>query len=105
LISDAPTESAEQRLRAMTRTNDGFEIAEMDLRLRGPGEFFGVRQHGLPQLKLADITREIELLQIAREDALAMLEADPDLRLPVHRNLREELLQRFGQTLALAQVG
>jgi ATP-dependent DNA helicase RecG len=105
LISDAPTDSAQERLRAMTRTSDGFDIAEMDLRLRGPGEFFGVRQHGLPQLKIADITREIEMLQTAREDALAMLEHDPNLRLPTHAKLRQELVQRFGETLDLAQVG
>jgi ATP-dependent DNA helicase RecG len=105
LISDAPTDAAEERLRAMTRTSDGFEIAEMDLRMRGPGEFFGVRQHGLPQLKLADITKEIELLQTARSDALEMLERDPKLGAHEHRNLRDELVRRFGETLALAQVG
>lgn len=105
LIADATTESAEQRLRAMTRTTDGFEIAEMDLRLRGPGEFFGVRQHGLPPLKLADITKEIDMLQVAREDALHILEADPRLSQPQHRHLRDELRSRFGQTLDLAQVG
>jgi ATP-dependent DNA helicase RecG len=105
LISDAPTDAAEERLRAMTRTSDGFEIAEMDLRMRGPGEFFGVRQHGLPQLKLADITKEIELLQTARSDALEMLERDPKLGAGEHRNLRDELVRRFGGTLALAQVG
>ncbi len=105
LLSDATTETAEERLKAMTKTNDGFEIAEMDLRLRGPGEFFGLRQHGLPPLKIADITKEMELLAIAKEDALAMLESDPDLRSPQHRILRDELHRRFGQTLALAQVG
>jgi ATP-dependent DNA helicase RecG len=105
LLSDATTENAEERLKAMTKTNDGFEIAEMDLRLRGPGEFFGLRQHGLPPLKIADITKEMELLATAKEDALAMLESDPDLRSPQHRILRTELHRRFGQTLALAQVG
>jgi ATP-dependent DNA helicase RecG len=105
LLADATTDSAEERLRAMTRTSDGFEIAEMDLRLRGPGEFFGTRQHGLPELKIADITKELELLQVAREDALAILSSDPNLRDPAHRMLREELRLRFGQTLQLAQVG
>jgi ATP-dependent DNA helicase RecG len=103
LLADAPTESAEERLRAMARTSDGFEIAEMDLKLRGPGEFFGTKQHGLPELKLADITKELELLPLAREDALELLKRDPNLR--EHRPLREELSSRFGATLELAQVG
>jgi ATP-dependent DNA helicase RecG len=105
LIGDAQTESAQERLKAMTRTSDGFEIAEMDLKLRGPGEFFGTRQHGLPEFKLADITSELELLATAKEDALALLKKDPRLIAPELRDLREALLQRFGETLALAQVG
>jgi ATP-dependent DNA helicase RecG len=105
LIGDAMTESAKERLTAMTRTSDGFEIAEMDLKLRGPGEFFGTRQHGLPEFKLADITSELELLATAKEDALAMLKTDPRLSAPELRHLRAALLERFGETLALAQVG
>jgi ATP-dependent DNA helicase RecG len=89
----------------MTRTNDGFEIAEMDLKLRGPGEFFGTRQHGLPQLKLADITTELDMLSQAKDDALAILAADPKLATVVHRPLRDALVRQFGNTLQLAQVG
>ncbi len=105
LISEAPTESAEARMRAMADTNDGFEIAEMDLKLRGPGEFFGTRQHGLPEFKLADITNEMALLQQARDDALEILGEDPQLSNPVHQNLRAALFDQLGETLALAQIG
>jgi ATP-dependent DNA helicase RecG len=91
------------RLRAMCDSNDGFEIAEMDLKLRGPGEFFGTRQHGLPEFKLADITAEIELLHEAKEDALEMLAADP--RLDRHAELKKALVAQFGETLQLAQIG
>ncbi|HYO08757.1 MAG TPA: ATP-dependent DNA helicase RecG [Tepidisphaeraceae bacterium] len=105
LISDAPTDTAEARLTSMTRTNDGFEIAEMDLNLRGPGQFFGTQQHGLPEFKMADITSEIELLKVAREDALALLDRDPKLSAPEHKHLRAALIKQFGRTLQLAQVG
>jgi ATP-dependent DNA helicase RecG len=103
LISDAPTENAEARLSAMVKTSDGFEIAEMDLQLRGPGHFFGTQQHGLPEFKMADITSEIELLKVARADALQILDRDP--RLTNHPHLRSALTRQFGQTLQLAQIG
>src|SRR5688500_17494854 len=105
LLADAATENAEARLKAMTRTTDGFEIAELDLQLRGPGQFFGTRQHGLPEFKMADLTQELALLQLAREDALGILERDPRLAAPVHHGLRAALLEQFGDTLPLAQVG
>jgi ATP-dependent DNA helicase RecG len=89
----------------MTRTTNGFEIAEMDLALRGPGEFFGTRQHGLPEFKLADITNEMELLQQAREDALELLAADPRLTAPAHQHLRAALREQIGDSLELAQIG
>jgi ATP-dependent DNA helicase RecG len=105
LVSDAPTENALARLSAMTKTNDGFEIAELDLQQRGPGHFFGTEQHGLPEFKMADITSEIELLKVAREDALKLLEADPKLSSAANRNLRAALKKQFGDAVQLAQVG
>ena len=105
LIGDPLNETAKERLTTMTQTTNGFEIAERDLQLRGPGEFFGTRQHGLPEFKLADITQEMQLLQQAKEDALALLGEDPRLRKPDHANLRSALKGLFGETLPLAQVG
>ena len=102
LISDAASETTAARLRAMTETNDGFEIAEMDLKLRGPGEFFGTRQHGLPEFKLADITSEMDLLHQAKDDAIKLLSEDPRLLAPGHRHLRgaRQAIRRFAGTCA-----
>jgi ATP-dependent DNA helicase RecG len=105
LISDGGNEITDSRLRSMTRTTNGFEIAEMDLELRGPGEFFGTRQHGLPEFKLADVTNEMALLQQAKDDATALLTQDPRLTDPAHQHLRAALRAQLGNTLTLAQIG
>ncbi len=79
LISDNHSDDARTRLEAMKKTGDGFQIAEADLRLRGPGDFFGRRQHGLPALKVADLTCDMSLLQEAQSAAERLLSRDPDL--------------------------
>jgi ATP-dependent DNA helicase RecG len=98
-------DDAERRLQAMVETNDGFKIAEVDLQLRGPGEFFGTRQSGLPEFRVADLLRDAALLEDARRDALAIVAADAELRAPEHRGLRQALLARWRGKLALASVG
>ena len=72
-------------------TGDGFRIAEEDLRLRGPGDFFGYRQHGLPELKIADMASDVSLLKTAQEEAKAILAADPKLTLPQHQAMKERV--------------
>jgi ATP-dependent DNA helicase RecG len=79
LMADKLSDVGKQRLGIMTQTNDGFIIAEQDLRLRGPGEFLGTRQSGLPDLILADLVDDTATLESARAAALALVEADPDL--------------------------
>ena len=80
LVSDSRNEETRRRLKVMTKTTDGFKIAEEDLRLRGPGDFFGQRQHGLPGLRVADIGCDAQLLREAQGAADALLERDPELK-------------------------
>ena len=89
----------------MEETNDGFKIAEEDLAIRGPGEFMGTRQSGLPDFRVADILRDIRLLTDARADALALLSKDPRLENPEHALLKEELLRRWSGRLEIAKTG
>jgi ATP-dependent DNA helicase RecG len=90
LLADDISGDAEERLVAMEKTNDGFLLAEKDLDLRGPGEFFGRRQSGLPELVLASLT-DIEMLEIARHEAQEIFKLDPNLDQPEHLLLREKL--------------
>jgi ATP-dependent DNA helicase RecG len=86
-------EEARERLNAFARTNDGFRIAEEDLRLRGPGEFFGTRQSGLPDLRAANIIRDVDLLEQARTEAFKLVQEDPALAL--YPLLREALQRKW----------
>ena len=92
LISDATTPNAAERLQALEQSQDGFALAEKDLQLRGPGDFFGTRQSGLPDLKLAQLS-DLRTLELAREEASRVLEEDPELILPKHVALARKARQ------------
>lgn len=95
LVTDARGEEAQARMKIMCSTSDGFKIADEDLRLRGPGDFFGSRQHGLPQLKIADMMKNMDVLMEAQEAAGSIFNADPLLNNPEHRGLKAEVRQLF----------
>ena len=88
LVSDHDGEEAKARLNIMCKTNDGFKISEEDLRLRGPGDFFGSRQHGLPEMHMADLGADVQLLQRAQDEAAKLLIGDPGLNMPEHQELK-----------------
>jgi ATP-dependent DNA helicase RecG len=105
LVAAPKTEEGRLRLEAMSRSNDGFFLAEEDLRLRGPGELLGTRQSGLPELRQADLLRDQALLINAKKAAQAMLLDDPSLSKSAHRNLKEGMQRRFGLKIELGSVG
>jgi ATP-dependent DNA helicase RecG len=106
LLADEPvSDDAQRRLDAMCATHDGFRLAEVDLEIRGPGEFFGTRQSGLPEFRTACLLTHGRLLEEARQDAEGLVGRDPALRLPEHRTLREALLARWRERLELASIG
>lgn len=105
LMTGSAAATDNERLSALADTTDGFKIAEEDLRLRGPGEMLGTRQHGLPELRVADLLQDGELLRYAQRDAGDFIRDDPQLRRPEHSMLRHMLLAKYGQTLEFWDVG
>ena len=95
LVSDAKGDTARQRLLTMKKYSDGFKIADEDLRLRGPGDFFGKRQHGLPELRLADMVEDMDTLRLCRDCADTILADDPNLDKPENQPLLTETQDLF----------
>ena len=104
-VGEPSTDEGHRRLEAIGNSDDGFDIAEMDLAIRGPGELFGARQSGLPPFRVADLTRDIDLLRLARRDATDLIEQDPRLESPDAAELKRLLMKRYGQALGLGDVG
>jgi ATP-dependent DNA helicase RecG len=96
LLSDNPSPESEERLAIMETVDDGFELAEHDLRLRGPGEYFGTRQSGMPDLRVAELT-DVELIQATREEATRLLEEDPELSTPEHAAIGERVRELWSR--------
>jgi ATP-dependent DNA helicase RecG len=106
LMAEFPmSEEAKQRLQALTQHHDGFVIAERDLEIRGPGEFLGTRQSGLPELRVAHLIRDQRILAEARREAFALVAEDPHLAHPKHEALRQALMHRWRQKFELMHVG
>ncbi|MBI4335790.1 MAG: ATP-dependent DNA helicase RecG [Candidatus Omnitrophica bacterium] len=105
LLANPKTEYAKKRLEALTETVDGFAIAEEDLEIRGPGEFFGTQQSGLPEIRFGNIVADMEIMEQARKEAFEVIHSDPNLTLPEHRLIKENLYSRFKGRVDLIHVG
>ncbi len=104
LISDKPGEISSQRLKVMTETNDGFLISETDMNLRGPGEFFGTRQSGELKFSAADLSKDMGLIERARESAFGLIAADPELRKIENVNIRDHFLINYKESMELIKI-
>jgi ATP-dependent DNA helicase RecG len=106
LVANPPlSEEAQKRLKAMTSIADGFKISEIDLKLRGPGEFFGTRQHGLPELKIADIVTDAKLLYQARDWAFKIIGEDPNLTRKENLCIRSNFIRKYKRRFSLVDIG
>jgi ATP-dependent DNA helicase RecG len=105
LLSDPKTEDAQARIKVMLETGDGFRIAEEDLKIRGPGEFFGERQHGLTELKIADPLKQFHLFKSSREEVVRLLSVDPKLEARPNQEIKRQLYQRFPEFEKFMMVG
>ena len=105
LLANPKTEEAKKRLAAIEGTLDGFQIAEADLDIRGPGEFFGTRQHGLPEIRFGNIVKDLAIMELARKEAFAIVAKDPELNEEHHRLLKGALRERFRDRMDLVHVG
>lgn len=105
LIGEPVTEDSAQRLEAIAATRDGFKIAEADLKIRGMGDFFGTRQHGMTPLRVARIPEDMDLIQMAKRDAQNLIQEDPHLASEEHAKLRRIMLAQYGEALGLIDVG
>ena len=105
LVASPRGDDSFQRIQAMIRTNNGFRIAEADLNIRGPGEFFGTRQSGVPNFKIANIIHDVTLLEAAKKEAESLIKADPALNAPVHQLLKRMLQKHWRGNLEIASVG
>lgn len=104
LLANPKNEEAHRRLKAIEETLDGFQIAERDLDIRGPGEFFGTKQHGLPEMRFGNILKDFGIMESARREAFALVARDPDMREEHHRLIKESFLERFKDRLDLIHV-
>ena len=105
LVATPKTDEAYRRIQVMVRSNNGFEIAEEDLNIRGPGEFFGTRQSGMPTFKIANIISDAELLESAKKEAMNVIQKDPQLNQPEHQLMKLMLQAHWKGHLEIASVG
>lgn len=105
VLMQDPENDAIKRLEAFVKSADGFELAEIDLQIRGPGDFFSSRQHGFPPLHIADLSRDFDLLMDVRQKAKAFIQSDPKLVSPDFARLRTMIFSRYGESLELSDVG
>jgi ATP-dependent DNA helicase RecG len=105
LVGDAKGENSRKRLEIMTKTNDGFEIAQEDLKMRGPGELLGLAQHGFPEFKAGDIIKDADIIEFTKTAAKNIIEEDPKLELEKHSNLKKLIRQHFADKLKLVNIG
>lgn len=105
VFAEATTNESQKRLEALKSTTDGFDLAEIDFELRGPGDLLGSRQHGIPPLRIADLTADVELLEEARADARQLISNDPELASEEWSRLHQMIHRRYGEAFELGDVG